>query len=78
MHTEFWKGIAAFGVRRFGEKKLIKFWIWNSNPKRKKGEEEWLRAPYSERESKRRRKAQATIKYSLMVELGYGTRQGGT
>jgi hypothetical protein len=23
MHTEFWKGIAAFGVRRFGEKKPI-------------------------------------------------------
>jgi hypothetical protein len=30
------------------------------------------------RESRRRRKAQATIKYSLVVELGYGTRQGGT
>jgi hypothetical protein len=27
------------------------------------------------RESKRRRKAQATIKYSLMAELGYGTIQ---
>jgi hypothetical protein len=25
MHTEFWKGIAAFGVGRFGEKKLINF-----------------------------------------------------
>jgi hypothetical protein len=42
--------------------------------KRKKGEEEWLRAPYVERESKRSIKAQATIKDRLMVELGYGTR----
>jgi hypothetical protein len=25
MHTEFWKGIAAFGVRRFGEKKPKSF-----------------------------------------------------
>jgi hypothetical protein len=43
--------------------------------KTKKGEEEWLRAPYSDRESRRNRKAKATIKYSLMVEVGYGTRQ---
>jgi hypothetical protein len=42
----------------------------NQIQKRKKGDEEWLRAPYAERESKRRREAQATIKYSLMVELG--------
>jgi hypothetical protein len=70
MHTEFWKRIAAFGVRRFGEKKPIEFGSETQIQKRKKGEEEWLRAPYTERESKRRRKAQATIKYGLMVELG--------
>jgi hypothetical protein len=48
--------------------------------KPKKGEEEWLRAPYAEREreSKRRKIAQTTIKYSLMVELGSGTKQRGT
>jgi hypothetical protein len=70
MDTEFWKGLAAFGVRRFGEKKPIEFGSETQIQKRKKGEEECLRAPYAERESKRRRKAQATIKYSLMVELG--------
>jgi hypothetical protein len=42
----------------------------NQIQKRKKVEEEWLRDPYAERNSKRRREAQATIKHSLMVELG--------
>jgi hypothetical protein len=50
MHTEFWKRIAAFGVRRFGEKKPIEFGSETQIQKRKKSEEEWLRAPYAERE----------------------------
>jgi hypothetical protein len=32
----------------------------------------------TQRESKIRREAQATIKYSVMVELGLGTKQRGT
>jgi hypothetical protein len=43
MHTEFWKGLAAFGVRRFGEKKPIEFGSETQIQKRKKGEEECLR-----------------------------------
>jgi hypothetical protein len=78
MHTEFWKRVAAFGVWRFGEKKPIEFGSENQVQKRNKSEEEWMLAPYAERESKRRSKAQATIKYSLMVELGWGIRQDGT
>jgi hypothetical protein len=53
MHTEFWKRIAAFGVRRFGEKKPIEFGSETQIQKRKKSEEEWLRAPYAERERAR-------------------------
>jgi hypothetical protein len=70
MHTEFWKGIAAIGIRRFREKKPIEFGSETRIQNRKKVEEEWLRAPYADRESKRRRKARAIIKCSLMVELG--------
>jgi hypothetical protein len=53
MHTELWKGISAFGVQRFGEKKPIEFGSETQIQKRKKIEEEWLRAPYAERERAR-------------------------
>jgi hypothetical protein len=36
MHTESWKGIAAFGVRRLGEKKPIEFGSETQIKKRKK------------------------------------------
>jgi hypothetical protein len=58
MHTEFWKGIATFGVRRLGEKKPIEFGSETQIQKQKKGEEEWLRAPYAERERERAREGE--------------------
>jgi hypothetical protein len=70
MHTEFWKGIEAFGVWRFGEKRPIELGSETQIQKRKKGKEECMQAPYAERQRNRRRKAQAKIKYSLMVDLG--------
>jgi hypothetical protein len=48
MHTEFGKGKAAFGVWQLAEEKLIELDLKIKSKKRKKGDEEWLRAPYAE------------------------------
>jgi hypothetical protein len=64
-----WKGISAFGVRRFGEKKPIELDLKLKSKNERKVKKSGCEFP-TQRESKIRIKAQATIKYSLMVELG--------